>query len=93
MSCLRAGTTDYARPVCGGGTPGKEAVMPYRLACKDLGLAECDFVAEAKKLRKVEEMMLAHARDNHPEIIAGISFEDYKALEHRIEAAAHEVAV
>jgi predicted small metal-binding protein len=57
----------------------------YTLACKDLGIAECDFVASEDNVRKVKDAMFAHARDEHPELIAGITSERHKELEHQME--------
>ncbi|MBM3148185.1 MAG: DUF1059 domain-containing protein [Actinobacteria bacterium] len=54
------------------------------VACKDLGLESCPFVVEADKPRKVENAMLEHIRDEHPEMIAGITDTQHSALEHRI---------
>ena len=59
------------------------------VSCRDLGLADCDFSAEADSVKKLESKMLVHARDEHPELIAGISEEEHEALIRRIAAAAH----
>jgi predicted small metal-binding protein len=63
-----------------------------RIACKDLGNEGCDFSAEADKPRKIEGKMLDHLRDEHPEMVAGITFEEHQQLEGRIKAATHEAA-
>ena len=60
-----------------------------RVACTDLGAAGCDFVAADRKVRKLRERIFNHLRDEHPEMIAGLTFEDRKDLERRVEAAAH----
>ena len=36
--------------------------------------------------------MLDHLRNQHPEMVAGITFEEHEKLEGRIKAATHEVA-
>jgi len=63
----------------------------YEASCHDLGLAECRFVATAPSLKKVEYAMLAHAREEHPELVAGITAEQHEALIKSIAEAAHEV--
>jgi len=60
----------------------------YTLACKDLGIVECDFVASGDNLRKVKSAMFTHARDEHPELIAGITDERRRELEHMMEERA-----
>jgi len=63
-----------------------------RVSCKDIGVEGCDFVAEGKKARYVEEEMFDHIRERHPELIAGLDFKQYGELEHRVRAAiVHEL--
>jgi len=62
------------------------------VSCRDLGLADCGFVATAASMRKLENVMLEHARDEHPELIAGITEEQHEALMQKIAAAAQETA-
>ncbi len=62
------------------------------VACKDLDIEGCAFTAEADKPRKVEGKMLDHLRNEHPEMVAGITFEEYQQLEGRIKSAMHEAA-
>lgn len=57
----------------------------YTLACKDLGIYDCDFVASEENVRKIKDAMFAHARDEHPELIAGITSERHREIEHLIE--------
>lgn len=57
----------------------------FTLSCKDLGFTECDFVVKAESVRKVKDAVFAHARDEHPELIAGITDERRRELEHTIE--------
>jgi predicted small metal-binding protein len=57
----------------------------YTLTCKDMGMAECDFVASEENVRKIKDAMFAHARDEHPELIAGITFERHRELERLME--------
>jgi predicted small metal-binding protein len=57
------------------------------VACKDIGIADCDFVAEGKKARKAEGKLFDHLRDQHPEVIAGLAGSDYRELERRIRNA------
>ncbi len=65
----------------------------YTLACKDLGLTDCDFVASEDSVRKVKDAVFAHARDEHPELIAGITFEPHRELELKMEErATHQSA-
>ena len=63
------------------------------VSCRDLELADCTFVAVAPSMRKLENAMLEHARDEHPELVAGITEEEHEALMRKIAAAAREVAV
>ena len=65
----------------------------FQVSCRDLGLTECDFVASAPSLKKLESKMLEHARDEHPGLIAGITEEQHEALIKQIAEAAHEAAV
>jgi predicted small metal-binding protein len=60
----------------------------YTLACRDLGIAGCEFVAHEDSVRKIKNAMFAHARDQHPELIAGISFERHRELERMMEERA-----
>ncbi|HOT23377.1 MAG TPA: hypothetical protein PLB30_02245 [Thermoleophilia bacterium] len=60
----------------------------YTLACKDLDIVECEFVASGDSLRKVKDAMFAHARDEHPELIAGITDERHRELERMMEERA-----
>jgi predicted small metal-binding protein len=62
-----------------------------RVACKDMGIGDCDFVAEGEKSRKVEYKMLEHMRDRHPELIAGLTDVQHKDLEARITSGIHAV--
>ena len=62
------------------------------VSCRDLGLAQCDFVASAPNARKLEDKMLEHARDEHPELIAGITEEQHEAMMEKIAATAQETA-
>ncbi len=57
----------------------------YALSCKDMDVADCDFVAMGDTVRKVQDVMFAHARDEHPELIAGISWEGRRELEQMME--------
>ena len=57
-----------------------------RVACKDIGIADCDFVAEGEKVRKVEGKMLGHLREEHPSMVAGLTDVQYKELEIRIKS-------
>ncbi len=65
----------------------------FEVSCHDLGLAECEFVATAPSLKKLVPKLLDHARDEHPELVGGITMEQHDALLKQIAAAAHEVAV
>lgn len=57
----------------------------YALSCKDMDIADCDFVATGDSVPKVRDMMFAHARDEHPDLIAGITWERRRELEHKME--------
>lgn len=59
------------------------------VGCKDIGIEDCDFVAEGRKVHKVENEMLEHLRDVHPHIIAGLTDVQHKELETRIRSGMH----
>ena len=56
-------------------------------SCKDVGADGCDFVAEGKKDRQVRSQMIEHMRDVHPEMVAGIEYEQLEALQARIRSS------
>ena len=56
-----------------------------RVACADIGIADCDFVAEGEKVRKVEGKMLEHLREEHHSMVAGLTDVQHKELEIRIK--------
>ena len=62
-----------------------------RVACKDMGIADCDFVAEGEKVHKVEAVMLEHLRDEHPSMVAGLTDVQHKELENRIKSEMHSL--
>ena len=63
------------------------------LVCRDIGM-ECDFVAEGSSPRKIKNKMFEHVRDEHPELIAGITGEGRRELELAMdEAIAHRLVV
>jgi predicted small metal-binding protein len=64
----------------------------FEVSCRDLGLTDCDYRVVAESVKKLENRMLAHARDEHPEVIAGITEEEHETLMRRIAEAAHETA-
>jgi len=67
--------------------------LTLRVACRDLGIADCGFVAEDTKARRVEEKMFDHLRERHPELVVGLDFKQYGELEHRVKSAiVHEGA-
>ena len=47
----------------------------YTVTCRQLGFTHCDFVATGKHRRTVIERVLAHCRDEHPELIRGMTDE------------------
>lgn len=63
------------------------------IACRDIDIEGCDFVAEGTKIHSVEGKFFDHLRDEHPEVIAGLSISDYRRLEHRIREAFMTAAV
>jgi predicted small metal-binding protein len=56
----------------------------YSVACTDLGF-DCSFVAQDRSPRKVRDLMLDHARDAHPEVLAGITDVERRELVRRID--------
>ncbi len=64
-----------------------EGHVMLRVSCADVGIAGCDFVAEDRKVRKVEERLFDHLRDQHPEVVSGIDADHYRELEHRVKGA------
>jgi len=65
----------------------------YSVACKELGFADCDFVAVGKHRRTVIDLLLAHARDEHPELIQGITEERHEEIVQVIETHITQTAV
>jgi predicted small metal-binding protein len=59
------------------------------VSCNDIGMLGCDFVAQGEKLHKVEGRMIKHIRETHPQLIAGLDFEQHRELERRITAQVH----
>lgn len=57
------------------------------VACKDVGAEDCAFVARGEKTHKVEDALLEHLRDVHPELVVGLDIAQHEALEHRVKAA------
>lgn len=57
------------------------------VSCADIGISGCDFVAEDRKVRKVEEKLFDHLRDRHPEVVSGLTSEQHSDLEHKIKEA------
>ena len=55
-----------------------------QVACQDIGVLGCDFVARGEKVRKVEDTMLHHILQTHPHLIAGLTPEQRKDLDRRI---------
>ena len=60
------------------------------VGCKDIGVGDCDFVAEGQKVRKVEERFFDHLREHHPEVVTGLNMEQHDDLEHRVREAIRE---
>jgi predicted small metal-binding protein len=67
----------------------KEGVM-FQASCADIGTHGCAFVAEGKKSRKVFGQMIVHLRNEHPEMVAGITDDQLKDLEARVASCTHE---
>lgn len=64
---------------------GEHATL--RITCADFGFPGCSFVAEASKVRKVEERFFDHLREHHPEVVSGLDQEQHDALERRVKDA------
>jgi predicted small metal-binding protein len=62
------------------------------LSCKDPGLVTCDFVAEADSDRHVKNAMFDHIRDEHPELITGIAYDQRRDLMRRMDLAIRPLA-
>lgn len=60
-----------------------------RVACTDIGIADCDFVAEGQKVRKVESKMIEHLREEHPSMVAGLTDVQHKELATHIKSGIH----
>lgn len=58
----------------------------YSVSCRQLGFADCDFVAEDRSPHKVIDKVMDHARDEHPGLIAGLDFEQREELLRRIKS-------
>lgn len=55
-----------------------------QVACTDIGVLGCDFIAQAEKARKVQYKMLEHMRETHPQLVAGLTDDQHGELEARI---------
>ncbi|HJW76495.1 MAG TPA: hypothetical protein VJ787_12660 [Thermoleophilia bacterium] len=62
------------------------------LSCRDLGFTGCEFVAQADSYRHVKNVMFDHVRDEHPELISGITDEQRRDLTHRMDLAIRPMA-
>ena len=60
-----------------------------RVACKDIGIADCEFAAEGEKVRKVESTMIDHLREEHPAMVAGLTDLQHKELKTHIKSGMH----
>ncbi len=60
-----------------------------RVGCRDIGIDDCDFVAEGAKIHKVENEMMEHLREMHPHMVAGLTDVQHKELETRIKHGMH----
>lgn len=63
------------------------------IACRDIDIEGCEFVAEGEKIRTVENRFFDHLRDEHPEVVRGLSGAAYRKLEHRIREEIMSAAV
>lgn len=48
----------------------------YVLSCKELGFDHCEFVATGESAQRVADAMFAHARDEHPYFISGLTSDE-----------------
>jgi predicted small metal-binding protein len=64
----------------------------YTVTCKQLGFADCDFVAVGKHRRTVIDEVLGHCRDEHPELIRGMTDEKRSEIEEEIDTHIVETA-
>jgi len=61
-------------------------------SCAELGTDGCAFVAEGKKSRKVFAEMIGHLRNEHPELVSGITDGQLKELETRVESCTRDAS-
>ena len=57
-----------------------------RVSCNDMGIADCDFAVAAKRERQIRARMIEHFRVAHPDMVAGIDYEQLKELQARIKS-------
>lgn len=57
----------------------------FTVSCAQLGFTDCDFVARGKHRRTVVDLVLAHCRDEHPELIRGMTDERRAEMEEVID--------
>jgi len=60
-----------------------------RVSCRDIGIDDCDFVAEGDKVRQVENAMFDHLLDAHPHVVQGLTDVQRRDLETRIKSGMH----
>ena len=55
------------------------------VSCESIGIEGCAFACEADKERRVEAKMMEHLREEHPEVVAGLTIEEHDQLRARIK--------
>jgi predicted small metal-binding protein len=56
-----------------------EEIM-YVLHCRDLDLVDCEYAYAAQSKHKVRDRFFAHMREEHPELISGITDERHDQI-------------
>jgi len=62
------------------------------VACEDIGIPRCGFVAEGERVSEVRDRMQEHLRGEHPEVVAGLTDARREELKMQIVAGMQGLA-
>ncbi|MBW3554845.1 MAG: DUF1059 domain-containing protein, partial [Gemmatimonadetes bacterium] len=59
--------------------------MMLKMSCRDLGSADCDYVARGKTAEDVKRNLLRHAESDHPDRFAAMTPEQTESAGRRMD--------